>query len=64
MNKCKQRDILFSRDWDKVVLPALQRENPNTFEGINKNIMDGSQGVIQRVEQVVMKQAQELKSQK
>ena len=23
MNKCKQRDILFSRDWDKVVLPAL-----------------------------------------
>lgn len=30
-NKCKQRDILFSRDWDAVVEPALKRENPSTF---------------------------------
>jgi hypothetical protein len=49
-NKCKLRDILFSRDWDAVIEPALQKEHPGTYQKMNQLIMEGNQGVIQRVE--------------
>jgi hypothetical protein len=45
-NKCKLRDILFSRDWDAVIEPALLKEHPSTYQKINQSIMEGNQGVI------------------
>jgi len=51
--KCKERGILFNRDWDAVTTPCLYREGASTYQKINQMIMDGDQGVIKRVEQVV-----------
>lgn len=48
--KCKQRGILFNRDWESVAHPCLSREGALTYEKINKMIMDSNQGVIQKVE--------------
>jgi len=50
--RCKEREILFTRDWDSVTQPCLVRENPNTYMKINQIIKDGDQGVIQTVQQV------------
>lgn len=46
ITKCKQRDILFTRDWDKVTQPCLMREGASTYQKINQMIMEGDQGVI------------------
>ena len=61
--RCKERDILFTRDWDSVTQPCLVRENPSTYMKINQIIKDGDQGVIQRVSQVQMEKAQEQEEQ-
>jgi hypothetical protein len=29
--RCKERGILFSRDWDKVTEPCLVRESPMNY---------------------------------
>ena len=49
--RCKEREILFTRDWDVVTTPVLARESPNTYLKINQIIKDGDQGVIIRVHQ-------------
>lgn len=54
IRRCKQRGILFSRDWDAVTTPQLEREGSSTFMKINTMIRESDQGVIQRVEQVVL----------
>ena len=33
--RCKEREILFSRDWDVVTPPCLARESPTTYQKIN-----------------------------
>lgn len=54
--RCKERGILFSRDWDAVTAPCLVRESPAAYQKINQMIREGDQGVIQRVQQVVLNQ--------
>ena len=44
--RCKERGILFSRDWENVTNPYLNRESPNAYVKINQMIMNGDQGVI------------------
>lgn len=44
--RCKERGILFSRDWDKVTEPCLVRESPMNYQKINQIIKDGDQGVV------------------
>lgn len=63
VKRCKQRDILFCRDWDSVTTPQLEREGPNTYMKINQMIKEGDQGVIQRVQQVVMNKVAQLQNQ-
>mmetsp|Transcript_12755 Transcript_12755/g.21526 ORF Transcript_12755/g.21526 Transcript_12755/m.21526 type:complete len:123 (+) Transcript_12755:696-1064(+) len=50
--RCKERDILFSRDWDAVTLPCLFKES-KSYLNINKMIKEGDQGVIRKVQEVV-----------
>lgn len=57
--RCRERGILFTRDWAAVIEPCLVRESPATFNSINQMIRDSDQGVIQRVQQVVINQAQQ-----
>lgn len=33
--RCKEREILFTRDWDVVTPPVLVRESPTTYQKIN-----------------------------
>ena len=40
MDRCKHRGILFTRDWDAVTQPSLERES-KSYLLINKQIMDG-----------------------
>jgi hypothetical protein len=54
ITRAKQRGILFCRDWDSVAHPCLERESMSTFQKVNQMIKEGDQGVIQRVEQMVM----------
>jgi hypothetical protein len=50
IKRCKQRGILFARDWDSVTPPQLEREGATTYMKINNMIKESDQGVIQRVE--------------
>lgn len=43
--RCKERGILFSRDWDAVTPPQLVRDTM-AFHRINETIREGDQGVI------------------
>jgi len=52
--RCKERGILFTRDWNVVTEPCLVRESPIAYDKINQMIRDNDQGVIQRVQQVVI----------
>lgn len=54
--RCKERSILFSRDWDAVTQPQLVRETPTAYQRINESIREGDQGVIQRVQTIVQTQ--------
>lgn len=56
-NRCKERGILFTRDWSIVTQPCLLRESQSAYQKINLQIMEGHQGVIQRVQEMVMNQA-------
>ena len=52
--RCKERGILFSRDWDAVTQPSLVRETPSAYQKINMSIREGNQGVIQKVQHMVL----------
>lgn len=57
--RCRERGILFTRDWAAVTEPCLARESPIAYNSINQMIRDSDQGVVQRVQQVVIDQAQQ-----
>lgn len=51
LTRCKEREILFTRDWEVVTTPCLVRESNKSYQQINQIIKDGDQGVIIRVHQ-------------
>lgn len=50
--RCKERQILFVRDWDSVVLPCLHKES-KTFQNINRMIKEGDQGIARKVQHLL-----------
>ena len=50
--RCRERGILFTRNWSTVTEPCLVRESPMTYAQINANLLENDQGVVQRVQEV------------
>ena len=58
--RCRERGILFTRDWLQVTEPSLVRESPMNYQRLNELIRDNDQGVVKRVQQEVLNHAQSL----